>query len=243
MRWCFKSSKGRRGGKNILNNVISKRIKIFVGAFGSGKTEIAINYSIYCRKSHTKVAIVDLDIVNPYFRTREAKDALNLKRVKVISPEGKMAYADLPLISPEIKGLIQNFNYHLILDVGGDDVGSVVLGNFGNIIQNYDYEMLLVVNSYRPFTQSVPQIKQMAQEIENTSRLKISGIVSNPNLGRQTDKKIIKQGHILIRQAAQTLEVPVKFICIDERFSKKIRQENFEEPIFYIKRFMHLPWN
>ncbi len=214
-----------------------------MGAFGSGKTEIAINYSICCRKNHTKVAIVDLDVVNPYFRTREAKDALNLKGVKVISPEGKMAYADLPLISPEIKGLIQNSNYHLILDVGGDDVGSVVLGNFKNIIQNYDYQMLLVVNSYRPFSQSVHQIEQMAQEIENRSRLKISGIVSNPNLSSQTDEETIEKGHIVIKQAAQKLEIPVEFICVDERFSKKIRKENFVEPIFYIKRFMHLPWD
>ena len=214
-----------------------------MGAFGSGKTEIAINYSIYCRKSYTKVAIVDLDVVNPYFRTLEAKDALNLKGVKVISPEGKMAYADLPLISPEIKGLIQNSNYHLILDVGGDDVGSVVLGNFKNVIQNYDYQMLLVVNSYRPFSQSVHQIEQMAQEIENRSRLKISGIVSNPNLSSQTDEETIEKGHIVIKQAAQKLEVPIEFICVDERFSKKIRKENFVEPIFYIKRFMHLPWD
>ena len=222
---------------------MSKRIKIFVGSFGSGKTEIAINYSIYCRKSHARVAIVDLDIVNPYFRTREAKNALNLKGVKVVAPEGKLTYADLPLISPEIKGLIQNSDYHLILDVGGDDIGTVVLGNFRYFIKDLDYEMLLVVNSYRPFTQSVPQIKQMAQEIENSSRLKISGIISNPNLSRQTDEKIIKQGHILIKQASQKLNLPIKFICIDEQFSQKIKQENFVEPIFYIKRFMHLPWN
>jgi len=222
---------------------LNKRIKIFVGAFGSGKTEIAINYSIYCRKSHTKVAIVDLDIVNPYFRTREANNALNLKGIKVVAPEGKLTYADLPLISPEIKGLIQNLDYHLILDVAGDDVGAVVLGNFKSFIEGSDYEMMLVVNPYRPFTQSVPQIKQMAQEIESTSRLKISGIVSNPNLSRQTDEKIIKQGHSLIRQTSQKLNLPIKFICIDEQFSQKVKQEDFVEPIFYIKRFMHLPWN
>ncbi|MCK4309564.1 MAG: hypothetical protein KAW42_06285 [Candidatus Atribacteria bacterium] len=224
-------------------NILSKRIKIFVGSFGSGKTEIAINYSIYCRKNHSQVAIVDLDIVNPYFRTREVKDALSLKGVKVIAPEGKLAYADLPLISPEIKGLIQDSDYHLILDVGGDDVGTVVLGNFKSFIEDLDYEMLLVVNSYRPFTQDIPQIEQMAQEIKNSSRLKISGIVSNPNLLTETDEEIIKQGHILIRQAAQKLKLPIKFVCIDERFSQKIKQENFEEPIFYMKRFMSLPWN
>ena len=222
---------------------MNKRIKIFVGGFGSGKTEIAINYSIYYKKNHNQVAIVDLDIVNPYFRTREAKNALNLKDIKMISPEGEMAYADLPLISPEIKGLIQNSDYHLILDVGGDDVGTVVLGNFKSFIKDLDYEMLLVVNSYRPFTQSVPQIMQMAQEIENSSRLKISGIVSNPNLSSQTDEETIKKGHILIKKAAKKLNLPIKFICIDERFSQKIKQKNFQESIFYIKRFMRLPWN
>jgi len=224
-------------------NISCKRIKIFVGSFGSGKTEIAINYSIYCRKNHSQVAIVDLDIVNPYFRTREAKDTLNLKGIKVISPEGEMAYADLPLISPEIKGLIQNSDYYLILDVGGDDVGTVVLGNFKSFIKDLDYEMLIVVNSYRPFTQDIPQIQQMVQEIENSSRLKVSGIISNPNLSSQTNIEAIKKGHILIRQAAQKLKMPIKFICIDERFSQKIKQENFEEPLFYIKRFMRLPWN
>jgi len=224
-------------------NISSNRIKIFVGSFGSGKTEIAINYSIYCRKNYSQVAIVDLDIVNPYFRTREAKDTLNLKGIKVISPEGEMAYADLPLISPEIKGLIQNSDYHLILDVGGDDVGTIVLGNFKSFIKDLDYEMLMIVNSYRPFTQDIPQIQQMAQEIENSSRLKVSGIISNPNLSTKTDEDVIKKGHILIRQAAQKLKMPIKFICIDERFSQKINQETFEEPIFYIKRFMCLPWN
>jgi hypothetical protein len=163
--------------------------------------------------------------------------------VEVVAPEGKLTYTDVPLISPEIKGLIQNPDYCLILDVGGDDVGSVVLGNFRNIIQDFGYEMLLVVNPYRPFARGVPQIKQMAQEIENRSRLKISGIISNPNLSRQTDEKIIKQGHILAKQASQKLNLPIKFICMDEQFSQKIKQEDFVEPIFFIKRFMRLPWN
>jgi MinD-like ATPase involved in chromosome partitioning or flagellar assembly len=213
-----------------------------VGGFGSGKTEIAINYSIYCKKNYNQVAIVDLDIVNPYFRIREVKDTLNHKDIKVIAPQDEWAYADLPLISPEIKGLIQDADYHLILDAGGDDIGTVVLGNFKSFLKDSDYEMLLVVNSYRPFTQSIPQIKQMAQEIENTSRLKISGVISNPNLSTQTDEEIIKQGHILIKRAAQKLKLPLKFICIDERFSKKLKTENFKEAVFYIKRFMKLPW-
>jgi len=214
-----------------------------VGSFGSGKTEIAINYSIYCRKKYSQVAIVDLDIVNPYFRTREVKDTLNLKGIKVVAPEGKLTYADLPLISPKVKGLIQNSDYYLILDVGGDDIGAVVLGNFNYFIKNLDYEMLLVVNSYRPFTRNVFQIKKMIQEIEKTSRLKVSGIVSNPNLSIQTNEEIIKQGHIVINEASQKLKIPIKFICIDEQFFQKFKTEDFSVPVFYINRFMKLPWD
>lgn len=214
-----------------------------MGSFGSGKTEIAINYSLHCKKDHAQVAIVDLDIVNPYFRTREVKSTLNLKGIKVVAPEGKLTYADLPLISPEIKGLIQNSDYHLILDVGGDDVGSVVLGNFNYFIKNLDYEMLLVVNSYRPFTRNVFQIEKMIQEIENTSRLKVSGIVSNPNLSLRTNEEIIKRGHVIIKEAAQKLKIPIKFISINKQFSKKFKSENFNVPVFYINRFMKLPWD
>jgi len=186
---------------------------------------------------------VDLDIVNPYFRTREARNTLNLKGVKVVAPEGKLTYADLPLISPEIKGLIQNSSYYLILDVGGDDVGSVVLGNFNYFIKNLDYEMLLVVNSYRPFTRNIFQIEKMIQEIENRSRLKVSGIVSNPNLSIQTNEEIIKQGHIVIKEAAQKLKIPIKFICINKQFFQKFKTEDFKVPVFYINRFMKLPWD
>ncbi len=213
-----------------------------VGSLGSGKTEIAINYSLYCRRNYDQVAIVDLDMVNPYFRTREVRDRLNTKGLKVITPEGGMIYADLPFVSPEIKGLMQNTNYHLILDVGGDNKGAVILGYFRDLISNENYEMLLVVNSYRPFTQNLPQIRQMAQEIEDSSRLKITGIVSNPNLGTQTDQEVIRKGHMLIKEAAVKLNLPIKFISIDKRFYQKISLEDFDQPIFYLERFMRLPW-
>jgi len=222
---------------------LSKRINIFVGGFGSGKTEIAINYSIDCKKKYQQVAIVDLDIVNPYFRSREVKKNLKLQGVKMVSPEGKLIYSDIPIISPEIKGLIQNQDFRLILDVGGDGVGSVVLGNFRNFIKDFDYEMFLVVNTFRPFTRNASQIKQIAREIEHTSRLKITGIVSNPNLSIETEEKNIIEGHKEIIKASKVLNIPIKFICVDERFMQKINKENIKESIFYIKPYMKLPWN
>jgi len=222
---------------------LSKRINIFVGGFGSGKTEISINYSIDCKKKFPQVAIVDLDIVNPYFRSREAKEILETHGVKMVSPSGKLTYSDVPIISPEIKGLIQNDAFRLILDVGGDDVGSIVLGNFRNFIKDFDYEMFLVVNTYRPFTRTISQIRQIAQEIENVSRLKITGIVSNPNLSKQTNEEIIVKGHGEIVKASNALNIPIKFLCVNDIFGQYFKRTDINERIFYIKTFMKLPWN
>jgi len=240
---CLKGFKRRRGGEELLKGIDNKRIQIFVGGFGSGKTEIAINYSLYCRRRYNQVAIVDLDIVNPYFRTREVRDNLKQKEIKVIAPEREMTYADLPQISPEIKGLLQNRQYQVILDVGGDEVGSIVLGSFSSILQGLDYEMSMVVNTYRPFTRELEQIIQLSLELEKSSRLKLTGIVSNPHLLNQTEREIIIKGHNLIEQVARELKLPIRFICIDEKLASEIKNSDFTQPIFYLQRFMKLPWN
>ncbi|GAB4117354.1 MAG: hypothetical protein Kow00103_14030 [Candidatus Caldatribacteriota bacterium] len=225
-----------------MKNRDEKRIQIFVGGFGSGKTEIAINYSFQLRRKYKQVAIVDLDIVNPYFRTREVRDSLKLQEIRLIAPEKEMAYADLPLISPEIKGMLQNTQYHVILDVGGDEVGSVVLGSFSSTLQGLDYEMSMVVNVYRPFTREIAQILQLAKELEKSSRLKLTSIISNPNLLELTDKDTIIKGHKLIEQVARELKLPIRFLCIEKNLAPKIKNMDFNQPIFYLKKYMQLPW-
>lgn len=225
-----------------MKNRDEKRIQIFVGGFGSGKTEIAINYSFQLRRKYKQVAIVDLDIVNPYFRTREARDSLKLQEIRLIAPEKEMAYADLPLISPEIKGLLQNANYHVILDVGGDEVGSIVLGTFSSILQDLDYEMSMVVNIYRPFTREIEQIIQLSRELEKCSRLKITSIISNPNLLELTDKDTLIKGHKLIEQVARELKLPIRFLCIEKNLAPEIKNIDVDQPIFYLKKYMQLPW-
>jgi len=225
-----------------LKNKDEKRIQIFVGGFGSGKTEIAINYSFQLREKYKQVAIVDLDIVNPYFRTREVRDNLELQEIRLIAPKKEMVYADLPQISPEIKGMLQNIHYYVVLDVGGDDVGSVVLGSFSSILQGLDYEMSMVVNVYRPFTQEIAQILQLAKELEKSSRLKLTSIISNPNLQELTDKGTIIKGHKLIEQVARELKLPIRFLCIEKSLAPEIKNMNFNHPIFYLTRFMKLPW-
>jgi len=228
---------------------LNNEIIIYTGSFGSGKTEIAINHSLKEAKKNNQAVIVDLDIVNPYFRSREMREELKKHGIKVIAPPGIFAMADIPLISPEIKGVIQNTNRMLILDVGGDDVGARSLASFNTVLKNTNYQMNLVINPYRPFTRTFKEIKTMLREIELSSRLKVNGLVSNPYLGLKTDLDLLIKGHEIAREVSEKLSLPVRFLVIEKTIFRKIKDSQgsksniLNNDIFIIKRFMELPWD
>ncbi len=193
---------------------MNPRIRIFVGAYGSGKTEVALNYTFLLCSRGERVAIADLDIVNPYFRSRELADALTSQGVHVLAPEGELATADLPVIVPGVKGYLQNPDFSVVLDVGGDDAGSLALSRFAPVIAGLDHEMLMVVNNHRPWTGGRDGITAAIRSIEKGSRLRVSGMVSNPNLGEETTPDIVERGHAVIRDTARALNIPVVFLSI-----------------------------
>ncbi len=218
-------------------------IIIYTGSFGSGKTEIAINQSIEALKKKEKVVIVDLDIVNPYFRSRDMKEKLKRIGITVITPPGKFAMADLPLIAPEIKGMLEDSNRRLIIDLGGDDIGAKSIASFYPVLKDVGYQMEMVINPYRPFTQNSEQIFEMLRELELSSRLKINSLISNPNLGGQTDLESIIKGHNIVKEASKELGLPIKYLTIEESIYQKIGRYNFSEKIMTIHRYMSLPWD
>lgn len=218
-------------------------IIIFTGSFGSGKTEIAINQSLEMLQEKERVILVDLDIVNPYFRTRDKRVKLAKIGVEVIAPEGKLALADLPLISPKVKGTIQDTNRILFIDVGGDEIGAKALASFYPVLKDTGYQLNMVINPYRPFTRNVEQIEVMLKDIELFSRLKINGLISNPNLEEQTDLEVIREGHKIVQEASARLNLPIRYLTIEKSIYQKISQQNFNEEIVLIKRYMELPWN
>ena len=227
---------------------MNDEIIIYTGSFGSGKTEIAINHSLKIAEKNNQAVIVDLDIVNPYFRSREMKEELKKQGIKVIAPPGKLSMADIPLISPEIKGVMQNSNKMLILDVGGDDVGARSLASFNPVLKDLNYQMNLVINPYRPFTRTYEEIKTMLKEIELSSRLKVNGLISNPNLGLKTDLDLLIKGHEIVRETSAKLRLPIRFLVIEKTIFQKIKdsqviKDKISNNIFLIKRFMELPWD
>lgn len=216
--------------------MVTNRIQIFTGAYGSGKTEVSMNYAVDLKKEYSKVGLIDLDIVNPYFRSREAADLLTEKGVEVIFPSGALATADLPALSPDILRLLQNEEYQVVIDVGGDNVGAVVLGRFKPYFTEGNYEMNFVVNTLRPFTSNVEGIQAMIEEITQASKLKVTHLVANINLCGETSSEDIAAGYRIVQEVSEKLQIPVKYIAVEESLQDDSKLAKLDVPI----RFIHL---
>ena len=222
----------------------SKKIIIIVGGYGSGKSEVAVNLACYLKSNQDhNIAIADLDIINPYFRSREAIKALTELGIKSIVPEGGQFYADLPIILPEIKGAIEKNNDDLlILDVGGDDAGSRVLSSLSDAFVKVEYEMLLVLNARRPFTSNLEESAKMIKNIEKSSRLKFTGLISNTHLMENTTKEIIMEGVELARIVSKELNLPLLFVSGLKNILKEIDRTKLNEAILPLERQLLKPW-
>jgi hypothetical protein len=223
------------GDRSLGNHII-------IGNYGSGKTEVAVNYAFALKETHPVVSIVDLDIVNPYFRCREARETLRQHGIEVIVPDNKYMHADLPIIVPEIKGAIEKHTGQTIFDVGGDDAGARVLRGFREIFATATYDLIMVINANRPFTDSVAGVIRIMHEIEIASGLKVTALISNTHLINETRADTIYQGYDLARQVSLTTGLPIKFVTVLDRLLDSIDPTRFDVPLFPIVRRMIHPW-
>lgn len=226
--------------------VLSKDIIIIVGSYGSGKSEIAVNlarfFASHLPSSEKPIAIADLDIVNPYFRSREAASVLEKLGIRAINPKGGQFYADIPIILPEIKGAIEHNEGILILDVGGDDVGAKVLSSLNNAFIHDTYELLLVLNANRPFTSDMEGCLKMIKNIETASRLKVTGIISNTHLMENTTPEIIMKGLELSQAVSKNTKLPLSFLSATAHDLKKIDINSIDIPVLPLNRLLLKPW-
>jgi hypothetical protein len=217
------------------------QLYIIIGAYGSGKSEYSIHLARSLKAQGLDVVLADLDVVNPYFRSREIRDDFILEGIDVIAPEGEYKHSDLPMISPRVKGALQNREKTVILDVGGDPAGCRTLGRFEEIIKNRGYNMIFIVNTMRPFTTTPEEIITMKEALEATSRLQITEIVCNTNLMEETTADIVLSGIKTVDKAAKQLSLPFdtylvlsKYISIvpDHLYGKKreVMKYNLQKP-------------
>jgi len=201
------------------------RIRIICGHYGSGKTEFAINYSLALKASQDKVAIADMDVVNPYFRSREKAEFLKKQGIKVIYSSLDGTALDLPAISGEVGTLIIGNEWNLILDVGGDNVGARALASQTQDIRPDDYDMFFIINAYRPETQNAEDVISHLKAIEETTGIKVTGLVNNTHMMKQTTLEDVLFGQKVSEEVSKKLNLPIKYISCIEEVEKQLPQE------------------
>jgi hypothetical protein len=217
-------------------------IVIIVGNYGSGKTEIAINLAVDRRRAGVQVRVADLDLVNPYFRTREARRPLTRLGIDVVLPPEELLQADLPILSPLVGGLIRRPGELSLIDAGGDPVGVRVLSALADAFAGKPYHMLQVVNPLRPRTDTVAGCLSMRREIESAARLAVNGWIGNANLIDETTAEDIIRGHAFAQELAAESGLPLMFITAAPELKARIDRERFSCPILAIERQLVPPW-
>lgn len=220
-----------------------RRITIFTGNLGSGKTELAASYALHLRQEcDLPTAIVDLDIVNPYFRTRMIERELGAAGIRVICPRGRLAAADIPSLSAEIKAVFIDHRLHGVFDVGGDDVGATALGQYRDELPDGEYRLLFVINACRPFTRQPAAIEKIMAEISQAARLPVDGLVSNTNLGAATDLDTFLAGHAVVQEVSARTGLPVVLAGVLPQLLSEARAALPDVKILPVRRFMVPPW-
>lgn len=217
-------------------------ITIITGHFGSGKTEIALNLAMEARSAHTKVAVADLDIVNPYYRSRDARAILKENDIELIAPAERLAAADLPIIPADILRIIYDPAYKLFVDAGGDKDGATALGQFYNDWRDMEPEMLFILNANRPYVSTLDGAMETLLNIEKASRLKVAGIINNSNVGSETTIADVHKGLELCKMLARELDIPIINTILSPHLRKEEEYGLAGYPVKVITRFLKLPW-
>ena len=215
---------------------------IIVGNYGSGKTEVAINLAVASKNAGMTVRLADLDLVNPYFRSREARKTLTDVGIEVKLPPEKYMVADLPILSPLIAGMIRRPGQLDLIDAGGDPEGARVLSALSDAFGDTPYHMLQVVNPMRPKTDSIDSCLSIRREIEAASRLKITGWIGNANMIDDTSSDDIVSGYGFVQELSRQSELPVMFITAAANLLPKISHQRFSCPVLTIQRQLVPPW-
>ena len=195
-----------------------KRITILCGHYGTGKTNVAVNLALTMARAGEKVTVADLDIVNPYFRTLDSAAAFDQAGIRMICSRFANTNVDLPSLPPDLYAITDDKSCRVVIDVGGDDSGAMVLGRLAPaILEENSYDMYLVVNRFRPLTPDVPSTVEVMREIEAASRLKFTGIVNNSNLGVATSAGVVLRTTDYAAELAKAANLPLVATTVVER--------------------------
>lgn len=194
----------------------NKRIVLLAGHYGSGKTNIAVNIAVSLKKQIDAVSLADLDIVNPYFRSKDSLDELTANGIRFIGSDYANSNVDIPALPAEMYSIVHDREQTVVIDVGGDDRGALALGRLApSILEENDYEMWMVINGYRPLTRTAEDTAEVMREIEAAAHMTFTGIVNNSNLGADTTAQDVLDSIPYAEQTAALTGLPVKMTTVD----------------------------
>ena len=201
----------------------AKRITIFCGHYGSGKTNVAVNFALKLKQVRDEVSVLDLDIVNPYFRTKDSLEDLKAAGIRLIASQYANSNVDIPALPQDMYSITDNQNVNAVVDVGGDDRGALALGRLApKIREENNFEMLMVINCYRPLTRTADEVMEVMREIEEACSIKFTGLVNNSNLGRDTTVEDILASKEYAERVSQKSGLPIVLTSVREDFFDEI---------------------
>ncbi|KAF0197394.1 MAG: hypothetical protein FD169_376 [Bacillota bacterium] len=220
------------------------RVTIITGGYGSGKTEVSINLALAKSASarENPIALVDLDIVNPYFRSRDRIVELAARGVHVIAPEGALRTADLPALPPSIGGSILDQTQDVVIDVGGDPAGARALGRFKHDLSTTPYDLYLVVNPNRPHTRTARDVAELLRLIEQKSRLTVTGLCNNANIMEYTQASDLVRGQQLLTEVTALTGIETVFTACVPELVEEVTRLLPEYPVLPLRLSMRPPW-
>lgn len=213
-----------------------KRVTLFAGHYGSGKTNVAVNYALHLRSLGLPVTIADLDVVNPYFRTKDSEDELKAHGIPLISSDYAGSNVDFPALPGSLYSLFDDKSAYAVLDIGGDDRGAFALGRYRDMMLAEDnYDMFFVINMYRPLTRTPEQCIEIKEEIEAAAGIKFTGIVNNSNLGPVTTVADVEGSYNYASMVSSLSGLPIVMttvmegLSVEGAFPLKLQKKIFEE--------------
>jgi Mrp family chromosome partitioning ATPase len=222
--------------------VYERRITVLVGSFGSGKTEIALNGALALAAAGGPVTLADLDVVKPYFRSRAARAILDEAGIRLLAPAGEVTHSDLPIVVPQVRAALRDPSCRVVVDAGGDDVGARVLGSLSDVLPVADAHVLVVLNFRRPSTPDAEKAAAMVRKIEAAARVKVTGLVSNTHLMRETTPRVVLEGHQLAVEAAEDLGIPVIAVTATSDVAADLAGEELGCPLVVLQRIVLPPF-
>ena len=202
---------------------MNKRVLLLCGHYGSGKTNIAVNLAQAIRREHPTVTLADLDIVNPYFRSKDSAAELGEAGIRLICSNYANSNVDIPALPPDLYALTDDRRMRAIIDVGGDDRGALVLGRLAPaILAENDYEMLMVINCYRPLTRDAASTLEVMREIETACGMRFTALVNNSNLGVETTAEDVLRSVSYANEVAAMSGLPVVMTTSDQKLQSEL---------------------